>query len=152
MAACGVAGKHDPFEVDGMMVRQRSKMIGPASHILEGAGPAATDVANSTVFQRPDGQSPGGKIGSRPGHVADIVVGQPAAAVQKDDHGERSVARRQPEFAELLRGIAIKEDMVRRWPRRLSDGRPGNRSFYPRRGAGGQEPQQHQRAQAPYGS
>ena len=51
MPACGVTGKNDALEVDGMMIRQRSKMIGPAGDVLEGAGPAATDIANSTVFK-----------------------------------------------------------------------------------------------------
>src|SRR6267142_583872 len=89
MAAGGVSGDADPFEVepgDGIIFVFAQCTVG-AADVLKGSGPSAAGIAHATVFDVPgDDASFLERVAKMPG-VSQVVLGAPVAAVNEEDDG-----------------------------------------------------------------
>ena len=102
VAAGGMAREGDPAQVEAVLCGDRAQMVDAGSNVPEGARIAAAGVTDATVFEVPDRIAVVAQVG---GHIVHQLearqVGPPAAAVDQDNDGMRTLSARQPEFAEL---------------------------------------------------
>jgi hypothetical protein len=128
-----VAHRHHAAQVQRELARQRAQVVGAARDVLEGARPAAADVADAAELQRP-GREPG--LGQRRAHrrqVPQVVLRLPAAAVDDQRHRMGTGSFRKPQLAEGQRVGSVGDAVERRR-------RGGRRDLLPGDGRGALSP------------
>jgi hypothetical protein len=112
-AAGRVAHEDDAHGVDARKLqRQGANMIDGASDVVEGAGPATADVAESAVFDRPGGEAFLHECRSGRCDVLQVVLRAPASAMDEDDQRYRVRSRGKTKLAILHRILAIRDPVI----------------------------------------
>ena len=97
-----MAARHHARQVEPVLRSKDTQVVGSARDVDEGAGPAASFVTDAPVLEAPHREP---AVRNRPfelGHVSDVVLRKPAAAMDEHHDGERAGSLRQPKVAKLL--------------------------------------------------
>jgi hypothetical protein len=109
-----VSHREHAIEIEGVLLRHRTQVVGALRHVRECARPAAARISDPAILERPGRDSfPGERRRELP-DVGEVVPGQPAASVDEEDDRVRAGAARKPQLAELERVLAIGDLPVRR--------------------------------------
>ena len=109
VARRGVAHEDHAAQVERVLACGRAQGVDPVAGVQKGSRPAAAGLVFAAVFHIPGGPSfaqQGGGQGRGVIGGGEIAV---AAAVQQHHHRERSPARGQTQFGELLRRGAVRD-------------------------------------------
>ena len=90
-----------------MGTRELTQGVRSGSHVREGAGPPAPVVADPAVLDAPGRDAGLGEGGRQARHVAEVVLGEPAAAMDHHRHRVGTGTGRQTKLTELMRIGAV---------------------------------------------
>src|SRR5882724_12862010 len=114
MAAGGVSGDAKFFEVEfgeGIIFMCEQRAIG-AADVLKSAGPAATGIPYTTIFDVPGRNADLlQRVAKVPG-ITEIVLRAPVAAVDEKDDGMRTFSRGKANVDELIRVLSVRKAQI----------------------------------------
>src|SRR3982750_946325 len=105
---------NDAVEIQRVFPGELAEIIGPVRDVPKRARPAAALIADATILETPDREAAVGKRLLDRAGVRDIVLGQPAPAMDEHDDRMRTGALRKPQIAELQGSWPILNPLIGR--------------------------------------
>ncbi len=108
-----VADGDHPIQIEGILCGELAQVIRAVGDVLERARPAAALVSDTAILESPGGDAFVGQAIRQRADMSDIVLREPATAVDHDRHGKRPRPCGQAQLPELERAVAVGEAHVR---------------------------------------
>jgi hypothetical protein len=114
VASGGVSGHAEPLEVEPgeeiILVYVQSTVS--AADVLKGARPAATRISYTAILHVPGCDAGFFQRMAKMAGIGEIVFRAPVAAVNKEDHGMRSISRRYSHVNKLIGVLAVRKAQI----------------------------------------
>src|SRR5215471_9430866 len=114
MTSGGMTDGDHTIEVEFILLRDLSQMIGGERYVFKSAWPSSTIITDPAIFDAPSGDTGFGERLAQVAHVRKAVFRHPTPAMNDNGDRMRSGYLGQPQLAELIFVRAVRDALIRR--------------------------------------